>query len=167
MEVFYGTIRKHSFSDCLLLKLFFVICIFTSVYTINYILIIFPAWCLKFMFIFLKVFKTFSTHIIRFVSISVARGICKSECLVFDPLSAAWGLTLFKKRLWCRPFPVNFAKFLRTPFLTEHLRRLFMYLNFLLTFFRWNLISTNGKFYQHFIMLYLINLSSFPKRFTL
>ena len=26
-----------------------------------------------------------------------------------------------KKRLWHRWFPVNFAKFLRTPFLTEHL----------------------------------------------
>ena len=26
-----------------------------------------------------------------------------------------------KKRLWHRCFPVNFAKFLRTPFLTEHL----------------------------------------------
>ena len=24
--------------------------------------------------------------------------------------------TLLKKRLWCRCFPVNFAKFLRTPF---------------------------------------------------
>ena len=30
--------------------------------------------------------------------------------------------TLFKKRLWHRNFPVNFAKFLITPFLTEHLR---------------------------------------------
>ena len=30
--------------------------------------------------------------------------------------------TLFKKRLWHRCFPANFAKFLRTPFLTEHLR---------------------------------------------
>ena len=29
--------------------------------------------------------------------------------------------TLLKKRLWHRCFPVNFAKFLRTPFLTEHL----------------------------------------------
>ena len=27
------------------------------------------------------------------------------------------------KSLWHRCFPVNFAKFLRTPFLTEHLRR--------------------------------------------
>ena len=29
--------------------------------------------------------------------------------------------TLLKKRLWHRCFPVNFAKFLRTPFPTEHL----------------------------------------------
>ena len=29
--------------------------------------------------------------------------------------------TLLKKRLWHRYFPVNFAKFLRTPFFTEHL----------------------------------------------
>ena len=28
--------------------------------------------------------------------------------------------TLLKKSLWHRRFPVNFAKFLRTPFLTEH-----------------------------------------------
>ena len=29
--------------------------------------------------------------------------------------------TLLKKRLWDRCFPVNFVKFLRTPFLKEHL----------------------------------------------
>ena len=29
--------------------------------------------------------------------------------------------TLLKKRRWHRCFPMNFAKFLRTPFLTEHL----------------------------------------------
>ena len=34
--------------------------------------------------------------------------------------------TLFKKRLWHRCFPVNFAKFLRTPFLTEHLQWLLL-----------------------------------------
>ena len=34
--------------------------------------------------------------------------------------------TLLKKRLWHRCFPVNFAKFLRTPFSTEHLRRLLL-----------------------------------------
>ena len=31
------------------------------------------------------------------------------------------GLSLQKKRLWHRCFPVNFAKFLRTPFLKNHL----------------------------------------------
>ena len=30
--------------------------------------------------------------------------------------------TLLRKRLWHRCFPVNFAKFIRTPFVTEHLR---------------------------------------------
>ena len=34
--------------------------------------------------------------------------------------------TLLKKRLWHRCFPVNFAKFLRTPFVIEHLRWLFL-----------------------------------------
>ena len=29
--------------------------------------------------------------------------------------------TLLKKRFWHRCFPLNFAKYLRTPFLTEHL----------------------------------------------
>ena len=29
--------------------------------------------------------------------------------------------TLLKKNLWHRCFPVNFAKFLRTPFFTEHI----------------------------------------------
>ena len=28
--------------------------------------------------------------------------------------------TLLKKKLWHRRFPVNFAKFLRTPFFTDH-----------------------------------------------
>ena len=35
-----------------------------------------------------------------------------------------------KKRLWHRCFPVNFAKFLRTPFLTEQLRWLLLHKNF-------------------------------------
>ena len=36
--------------------------------------------------------------------------------------------TLLQKRLWQRCFPVNFAKFLRTPFLREHLRWLLLQL---------------------------------------
>ena len=34
--------------------------------------------------------------------------------------------TLLKKKLWHRCFPVNITKFLRTPFLTEHLRWLLL-----------------------------------------
>ena len=34
--------------------------------------------------------------------------------------------TLLKKRLWYRCFPVNFAKFLRTPFVTKNLRWLLL-----------------------------------------
>ena len=34
--------------------------------------------------------------------------------------------SLIKKSLWHRCFPVNFAKFLRTPFFTKHLRRLLL-----------------------------------------
>ena len=38
-----------------------------------------------------------------------------------SPFKVAGPATLFKKRLWHRCFPVNFAKFLRPPFFTEHL----------------------------------------------
>ena len=37
-----------------------------------------------------------------------------------------WPATLLKARLWHRCFPVNFTKFLRAPFLTEHLRWLLL-----------------------------------------
>ena len=36
--------------------------------------------------------------------------------------------TLLKKKLWYRCFPVNFTKFLRTPFLTEDLRWLLLFM---------------------------------------
>ena len=41
------------------------------------------------------------------------------QSLFFNPFPrpATW----LKKRLWLRCFPVDFVKFLRTPFLTEHL----------------------------------------------
>ena len=38
---------------------------------------------------------------------------------------------LLKIRLWHRCFPVSFAKFLRAPFVTEHLRWLLLLLHFL------------------------------------
>ena len=42
-------------------------------------------------------------------------------------LQATRPATLLKKRLWYRCFPVNFAEFLRTPFLTEYIRWLLLY----------------------------------------
>ena len=54
--------------------------------------------------------------------------------------------TLLKKRLWHTCFPVNFAKFLRTLFFTEHLR--WLLLRFIIVF---------GKFlFINVALLYLI-----------
>ena len=46
----------------------------------------------------------------------------ESLFLVADPRPA----TLLKTRLWDSLFFINFGKFLRTPFLTEHLRWLLL-----------------------------------------
>ena len=46
--------------------------------------------------------------------------LCQS--IFFNKVAGLKPATLLKKRLWHRCFPVNFVKFLRTPFLTEHLR---------------------------------------------
>ena len=45
--------------------------------------------------------------------------LCQS--LFFNKVAGLRPATLLKKRLWHRCFPVNFGKFLRTPFITEHL----------------------------------------------
>ena len=45
--------------------------------------------------------------------------LCQS--LFFNKVAGLRPATLLKKRLWHRRFPVNFTKFQRTPFLTEHL----------------------------------------------
>ena len=47
----------------------------------------------------------------------------------FNKVASLRTATLFKKRLWHRCFPVNFAIFLRTPFLTEQLRWLLLKLS--------------------------------------
>ena len=46
--------------------------------------------------------------------------------LFFDKVAGLRSATFLKKRLGHRCFPVNFAKFLRTHFLTEHLRWLLL-----------------------------------------
>ena len=45
------------------------------------------------------------------------------QSLLFNKVAGVSPATLLKKRLWHRFFPANFAKFLKTPFLTEHLRK--------------------------------------------
>ena len=44
-----------------------------------------------------------------------------SQSLLLNKVARLRSATLFKKRLWNRCFPVNFAKSLRTPFYIEHL----------------------------------------------
>ena len=44
--------------------------------------------------------------------------LCQS--LFFNKVAGLRSATLLKKSLWHRRFPVNFAKFLRKPFLIEH-----------------------------------------------
>ena len=41
---------------------------------------------------------------------------------LLNKVAGSMPATVLKKRLWYRCSPVNFTKFLRTPFLTEHLR---------------------------------------------
>ena len=49
-----------------------------------------------------------------------------NQSLFLNKVAGLSPATLSKKRLWHRCFPVNFAKFLRTPFLTEHPRWLLL-----------------------------------------
>ena len=52
--------------------------------------------------------------------------LCQS--LFFNKVAGLNPATLLKKRLWHRCFPVNFAKFLRTPFLQNSSGRLLLYI---------------------------------------
>ena len=45
--------------------------------------------------------------------------LCQS--LLFHKVAGLRTVTLLKKRFWCRWFPINFSKFLKTPSITEHL----------------------------------------------
>ena len=51
--------------------------------------------------------------------------LCQS--LFFNKVACYRPATLLKKRFWNRCFPVNFAKFLRTPFLQNTSGRLLLY----------------------------------------
>ena len=53
----------------------------------------------------------------------------KSQTVFFNKVLGLRPATLFKKKLWHRCFPVNFAKFLRAPFLQNTSGRLFHFNN--------------------------------------
>ena len=44
----------------------------------------------------------------------------RRQSLFFNKVAGLRPVTLLKKRLWHRCFPVNFVKLLRTPFIIEH-----------------------------------------------
>ena len=62
----------------------------------------------------------------RFLKLGVIRNFAKftgkhlCQCLFLNKVAGKRPATLLKKRFWYRCFLVNFANFLRTPFLTEH-----------------------------------------------
>ena len=53
---------------------------------------------------------------------SMKKFYLKNTFLTAEAVVRMWPATLLRKALWHRCFPVNFAKFLRTPFSAEHLR---------------------------------------------
>ena len=59
--------------------------------------------------------KGFSRNFAKFTGKQLRQSLFLNEVAGLNPV------TLLKKRLWYRSFPVDFAKFLRTPFLVEHL----------------------------------------------
>ena len=68
--------------------------------------------------------KDFLRHFAKFAG----KHLCQSLC--FNKFADLRPATLLKKRLWHRFFPVNFAKFLKTPLFTQHLRQLLLFFVF-------------------------------------
>ena len=83
-------------------------------------------WSEEFFFIFRsgsrsslpEVFYKKDVH--RYFAKFTGKNLCQS--FFFNKVAGLRPATLLKKRLWHRFFPVNFAKFLRTPYFTKHLR---------------------------------------------
>ena len=108
-------------------------------------------WCLTFIF-YQKYFydkmdlKLFYFHVTNYRSsrpeVFCRKGLLRNfatftgkhlcQSLFFNKVAGLRPATLSKKRLWHRCFPVNVAKFLRTPFFTEHLRWLPLELHFVI-----------------------------------
>ena len=92
------------------------------------------CYCMLFLMVvlFLELMKFGSSRPEVFCKKGVLRNFAKfigkhlCQSLFFNQVAGLRPATLLKKRLWCRCFSVNFAKFLRTPFLTEHIRWLLL-----------------------------------------
>ena len=63
--------------------------------------------------------------VLRNFATFTGKHLCQS--LFFNKLAGLRPSALLKKRLWHKCFPVKLAKFLRTPFFTEHLRWLLLW----------------------------------------
>ena len=61
----------------------------------------------------------FKNGILRNFTKFTGKHLCQS--LFFNNVAGPRPVTLLKKRLWHRCFPVNFVKFLRTPFYIKHI----------------------------------------------
>ena len=85
------------------------------------------------------------------VKIGVLRNFVKftgkhmCQSLLFNKVAGLRPATLLKKRLWHRCFPVNFVKFLRTPFYIEHLRWLLLFIEKLMDDLTLNIVQTFAK----------------------
>ena len=55
------------------------------------------------------------------MSLEISQNLQENTCAIVSFLIKRRACNFIKKRLWDRCFPVNFAKLLRAPFLTEHL----------------------------------------------
>ena len=96
----------------------------------------FVTWCFlnikSFLFYLLYLFR--SSHQMCSVTKGVPRNFAKftgkhlCQSLFFNKVAGLRPAILLKKRLWHRCFPVNFAKFLRTPFLQNTSGRLLLFI---------------------------------------
>ena len=76
---------------------------------------------------------------IKKVFLKTSQNSQESTCARFCAWVRHWNfrpVTLLKKRLWHRYFPVNFETFLRIPFLQNTFGRLFLFLELLSTYCR-------------------------------
>ena len=72
--------------------------------------------------------------VLRIFANFTGKHLCQSP--FFNKVADLRAATLLKKRLWHRCFPVNFAKFLRSPFVREQLWWLILNISFSITI--WN-----------------------------